>query len=170
MRTFWAERAAGAKLGTTARGIGPCYADKATRRHGLRVCDLYHADRFREQIRAAVAHKDAYFSALYDERTRLNADEIVAEYLGFAAQLEPYVCATTKRLQDLIAGGHSVLFEGAQGRAARYRPRHLPVCHQFQRQRGWRRQRRRHAAAPDRLDCRRGQGVFDARRGGPVSH
>ncbi len=112
-----AERAAdGAhKLGTTARGIGPCYADKVTRRYGLRVCDLYRPARFRQQLAAVVAHKDAYFAALYDERTHIAADAMAVEYLQFGEQLRPYVCDTTEFLAEQIAAGRRLLFEGAQG-------------------------------------------------------
>ncbi len=112
-----AERAAlpGAKIGTTARGVGPCYADKVSRRWGVRVCELYDVDRFRARLSEIIAHKNAYLAALYDVREPLDARSITDEYLAFAEQLRPHVCDTTIELGDAISRGASVLFEGAQG-------------------------------------------------------
>jgi len=112
-----AERAAGPdqKIGTTARGIGPCYADKVGRHHGIRICDLRHPDRFRARLSAVVAHKNAYFAAVFDERTPLDPAAIADEYLVFAQQLAPYVADTTLMLHQRMAAGARVLFEGAQG-------------------------------------------------------
>ncbi|MCA9243940.1 MAG: adenylosuccinate synthase [Phycisphaerales bacterium] len=112
-----AEQAAGAeaRLGTTARGIGPCYSDKVSRRWGLRVCELFDADRFRSRVAQVVAHKNAYFGALYDFRETFNADTIADEYLAFAERLNPFVADTTTLLADAMADGKRVLYEGAQG-------------------------------------------------------
>ena len=111
-----AENAGGAgKLGTTARGIGPCYSDKMSRRFGVRICDLSRPDRLRERVRWIVAHKNAYFAALYDVREPLEADAIVDEYLAFSKQLEPFVCDTTTLLHKLLGENKRILFEGAQG-------------------------------------------------------
>ncbi len=106
---------AGEKLGTTARGIGPCYADKAARRWGLRVCELYHPERFRERLATVVAHKNAYFTAVYDLREPFDATAIANEYLAFADELRPFVCDTTVLLHELRRQGKRILFEGAQG-------------------------------------------------------
>ncbi|MBI5863848.1 MAG: adenylosuccinate synthase [Planctomycetes bacterium] len=105
----------GNKIGTTARGIGPCYADKVSRRWGVRVCELYSPDRFRARIRQIVAHKNAYLKALYDIRDPLDPDGITEEYLKFAAQLRPFVGDTVGELHRLMRSGKRVLFEGAQG-------------------------------------------------------
>ena len=112
-----AETAGGSagKLGTTARGIGPCYSDKMSRRFGVRICDLARPDKLREKLRWIVAHKNAYFAALYDVRDPLEADTIVDEYLSFGRQLEPFVCDTTTLLHQLLADKKRILFEGAQG-------------------------------------------------------
>ena len=111
------ERAArpGSRLGTTARGIGPCYADKAARRWAFRVCDLFRPDSFRERLAEVVAHKNAYFAAVFDQREPIDASMIADEYLQFADQLRPFVCDTIVLLHELIAKGKRVLFEGAQG-------------------------------------------------------
>jgi adenylosuccinate synthase len=112
-----AERSArpGAKIGTTARGIGPCYADKASRHWGIRVCDLYRPDRLRERLAAVVAHKNAYFAAVYEARDVFDSGRIAEEYLGFADQLRRFVCDTTVLMHRLLRGGRRFLFEGAQG-------------------------------------------------------
>lgn len=112
-----AERAAppGARIGTTARGVGPCYADKVSRRWGVRICELYSKDRLRSRLGEIIAHKNAYLAALYDVREPLDARAIVEESLEFAEQMRPYVCDTGLELSERIAGGARVLFEGAQG-------------------------------------------------------
>ncbi len=103
------------KLGTTARGIGPCYADKAARHLGIRVGDLYNAARLRERLADIVAHKNASFGAVYELRTPFDAARIADEYLEFAEQLRPFVCDTAALLHRAIAAGKRILFEGAQG-------------------------------------------------------
>ena len=103
------------KLGTTARGIGPCYADKVSRRWGIRICELSHAQRFRERLAKIVAHKNAYLAALYDFREPFDALAITEEYLDFAEQLQPYVCDTTALLHERMVADQRILFEGAQG-------------------------------------------------------
>ncbi|MBW7906717.1 MAG: adenylosuccinate synthase [Phycisphaerae bacterium] len=112
-----AEQAAlpGGKLGTTARGIGPCYADKVSRRWGVRVCELYHPPRFTARLSEIVAHKNAYLTSLYDFREPFDAQALTTEYLGFAEQLRPFVCDTALYLSELLRAGRRVLFEGAQG-------------------------------------------------------
>lgn len=103
------------KLGTTARGIGPCYADKVSRRRGIRVCDLFEPDHLRAQLADIVAYKNACFTTLFDQREPLDAAAITDEYLAFGEQLKPYVTDSTTLLHDLMDEGQRVLFEGAQG-------------------------------------------------------
>ena len=112
-----AERTArvGEKLGTTARGIGPCYADKAARHWAIRVADLYPGQRFRERLAAVVAHKNAYLAGVYGAREMIDADVLAEEYLAFAEELRPFVCDTTALLGRLRKQGRRILFEGAQG-------------------------------------------------------
>ncbi|MGD8451708.1 MAG: adenylosuccinate synthase [Phycisphaerae bacterium] len=112
-----AERAArkADKLGTTARGIGPCYGDKVARRWGIRVCDLLRPERLRERVAAVVAHKNAFFPAVYESRTPFDAAAIADEYLAFADALRPHVCDTSDLLHGQLRQGKRVLFEGAQG-------------------------------------------------------
>jgi len=103
------------RIGTTARGIGPCYADKYARHWAIRVGDLYPAQRFRERLAAVVAHKNALLSAVYEAREMIDARQLAQEYQAFAAELKPYVCNTTTLLHDLLKRQQRVLFEGAQG-------------------------------------------------------
>jgi adenylosuccinate synthase len=103
------------KLGTTARGIGPCYADKYARHWAIRVCDLYPLDRFRERLAAVVAHKNTYLGMVFEDRSIIDAAELADEYVAFAEQLKPFVCDTTSLLQECRAAGKRILFEGAQG-------------------------------------------------------
>ncbi len=105
----------GEKIGTTARGIGPCYADKYARHWAVRVCDLYPVQRFRERLAAVVAHKNAYLSGVFGLRETFDADKLADEYLLFADELRPFVCDTTALLHRLIDEGRQLLFEGAQG-------------------------------------------------------
>jgi adenylosuccinate synthase len=105
----------GGKIGTTARGIGPCYADKVSRRWGVRVCELYRPDRLRERLAAIVAHKNAYLAALYDDRDPFDPTAITEEYLAFAEQLRPFVGNVAVELAERMRRGERVLFEGAQG-------------------------------------------------------
>ncbi|MFO0908542.1 MAG: adenylosuccinate synthase [Isosphaeraceae bacterium] len=102
-------------LGTTRRGIGPCYRDKVGRVHGVRVGDLYHPERFREHLGRIVAYKNRLLSALLPDYEPLDATQVADEYLELAEALRPYVADTTSRLHDAIGAGRRLLFEGAQG-------------------------------------------------------
>lgn len=103
------------RVGTTARGIGPCYADKARRHHAVRLCDLRDADRFRAHLRDIVAFKSSMFRAVYEDREMLDADVIADEYLTMFAELTPFVTDATELLHASTAAGKQLLFEGAQG-------------------------------------------------------
>ena len=103
------------KLGTTSRGIGPCYEDKYSRRWGIRICDLFDAEHLRQRVADVITHKDAFFGVFGKAAGTFDADAIAREYLAFGEQLRPYVCDTTLLLRDLMREGKRVLFEGAQG-------------------------------------------------------
>jgi adenylosuccinate synthase len=101
-----------AKIGTTARGIGPSYEDKISR-DGLRVCDLMEPARFREKL-ARVAHeKDVVFRAANGKP--LDSKNTAEQYLAYAERLKPLVTDTSTLINDVLDQGHSVMFEGAQG-------------------------------------------------------
>jgi len=99
-------------IGTTRRGIGPAYADKAART-GLRVQDLFEPKILREKIRSALREKNAVLAKVYNQMP-FDEDELVAGYLGHAARLAPLVTDTAALVHDALAAGRHVLFEGAQ--------------------------------------------------------
>jgi adenylosuccinate synthase len=101
------------KLGTTQRGIGPCYADKAARK-GIRVADLYNEAFFRERVLAMTEEKNRILAALYGAGP-LDPERIVEEYRGYAARVRPFVADTVELVNAAIDRGRRVLFEGAQG-------------------------------------------------------
>jgi adenylosuccinate synthase len=102
-------------LGTTRRGIGPCYRDKFGRVHGVRLGDLFHPREFREHLSRIVAYKNRLLTAMLPDFEPFDAGKIAEEYLGYADQLRPFVRDTTTWLHDAIAQGRRLLFEGAQG-------------------------------------------------------
>jgi adenylosuccinate synthase len=101
------------KLGTTRRGIGPTYADKAAR-VGLRVQDLYDPKIFRQKLDLALREKSQVLAKVYNQLPP-SADEIADVYLDeIAPQLQPYVADTVNLVHDALELGQHVLFEGAQ--------------------------------------------------------
>src|SRR5579863_4885547 len=100
-------------IGTTSRGIGPCYEDKTGRR-GVRVADLLDRDFFRAQYDSVMEEKVVIAKALgiYEE---LDLCGIRDQYEGFAERIRPMVCDTAALLNQAIAAGKTVMFEGAQG-------------------------------------------------------
>ncbi len=106
----------GENIGTTGRGIGPCYRDKVGRSHAVRLGDLYRPS-FRSQVEHIVAAKNRVLSVLYPvgEFEPLDSAAIIREYTAYAERLQPYVCDTTELLLSAVETGKRVLFEGAQG-------------------------------------------------------
>lgn len=102
-------------IGTTGRGIGPCYQDKVNRSNGIRVGELLYPDHLRERLRAVVARKNVMLSGLTAGAKRFDADALCDEYLGYAAQMKPHIKDTTVLLHQAIKQGKRLLFEGAQG-------------------------------------------------------
>lgn len=101
------------KIGTTRKGIGPCYMDKAAR-NGIRIADLMDADGFEARVRSIIVEKNQLIEQVYGGE-QLDADQIVRDYLGYAEILRSYVTDTSVVLNDAIDAGQKVLFEGAQG-------------------------------------------------------
>ncbi|HJT68966.1 MAG TPA: adenylosuccinate synthase [Terriglobales bacterium] len=101
------------KIGTTSRGIGPAYEDKAGRR-GLRVIDLLDLDLLRKHVENACREKNMIAHALFNSEP-LDADKMYDEYAEVSRKLAPFVCDAAALLNRAIAEGHSVMFEGAQG-------------------------------------------------------
>ena len=101
------------RLGTTKRGIGPTYADKAAR-VGLRVQDLYDMKIFRQKLDAVLKEKNAVLSRVYN-RLPMKAADIETEYAVYAERLRPYIADTVTLLHDALERGKTILLEGAQG-------------------------------------------------------
>lgn len=100
-------------IGTTGKGIGPCYTDKFER-CGIRVCDLMHEDVFAEKLQENIKMKNEYITKVLGGEA-LNYDEILKEYLEFAKKLKPFVQDTSVRVYNEIKADNTILFEGAQG-------------------------------------------------------
>jgi adenylosuccinate synthase len=101
------------KIGTTRKGIGPAYMDKAAR-IGIRIADLLDREEFERKLARNLAEKNRVLEKLYDT-TGFELNEILEEYLGYAEIIRPYVADTSVVLNDAIDRGSRVLFEGAQG-------------------------------------------------------
>lgn len=99
-------------IGTTKRGIGPCYQHKMER-IGLRMQDLLDEDVFRAKLERALAKVNPELELIYQLPT-YTVDQIAEEYLVYAERLRPYICETGLLLNDMIEDGKSILFEGAQ--------------------------------------------------------
>lgn len=101
------------KIGTTNRGIGPAYMDKASR-VGIRIADLLDKEIFAERLQANLDEKNKEFTKLYGAEP-MKFDDIFEEYYGYGQQIKQYVTDTSVVLNDAIDVGDNVLFEGAQG-------------------------------------------------------
>jgi len=101
------------KIGTTGRGIGPAYEDKATRR-GVRFIDLLEPETFAEKVRTLLDEKNFYLKNYLSAAT-LDAEEIIDTYRRYADRLAPHVANVSIVLEKAIKKGRQVLFEGAQG-------------------------------------------------------
>lgn len=100
-------------IGTTKKGIGPCYMDKAER-SGIRMHDFVSPEKFERTVRAAGELKNQMITKLYGKNA-LDIDAIVTEYREYAELLRPFVRDTTPMIYDALKAGKNVLFEGAQG-------------------------------------------------------
>jgi adenylosuccinate synthase len=102
-------------IGTTGRGIGPCYQDKAGRSFGIRVEELLHPDHLRQRLERNVEHKNRLLRGLSAQATTFDAAKLFAEYQGYAEQIRPHVVDATQLLLNALSLGQRVLFEAAQG-------------------------------------------------------
>jgi adenylosuccinate synthase len=101
------------KIGTTGRGIGPCYEDKATRR-GIRFIELIDTEVFIERVKSIVKEKNFYLKNFLSCET-VDPESIINQYNGYAKKLAPYVTNISIIIDDALKEGKQVLFEGAQG-------------------------------------------------------
>ena len=104
-------------LGTTKRGIGPCYADKAHRSTAIRMTDLIHPDRLKALLPRIVEVKNAQLEAMSNlagmDYATLHTDDILTHAVEMGKKMKPYVCDTQQLLFHSIASGKRILFEGA---------------------------------------------------------
>jgi adenylosuccinate synthase len=103
----------GSAIGTTRRGIGPAYMDKAARR-GLRVWDMLDEARFADRVRAEARAKNVWLENVYGEKP-LDEDAMVDEYAGYARRVAPYIDDVSVLLDQAYRAGKNILYEGAQG-------------------------------------------------------
>ncbi|MDZ4164311.1 MAG: adenylosuccinate synthase [Smithellaceae bacterium] len=101
------------KIGTTGRGIGPCYEDKISRQ-GIRICDLLDKEVFRERLMSNLEEKNFYLTRRFDADP-LDGEQIFSEYLSYAEYLKPFVADTSLIIAEEARKGKKILFEGAQG-------------------------------------------------------
>ena len=100
-------------IGTTGRGIGPCYADKANR-IGIRMGEFVRPKQFHKALQSILPLKNAELTKLY-KADPLDFDELVEEYHQYAEILKPYLAEVGHALERIIASNENILFEGAQG-------------------------------------------------------
>lgn len=101
------------RIGTTGRGIGPCYADKASRT-GLRISDLLEPERCKKRLRAALAEKNAVMEKVHNAES-FDVDEQLARYIELGDRLREFVGDVGAEVREAYRAGKKVLFEGAQG-------------------------------------------------------
>ena len=106
---------AGARIGTTARGIGPCYADKMKRSTAVRFADLFSDDDLTGRVSRIVTQRKALFAAAYGDDGGLSAGSVMSDLATAKVRLKSCVCDTTELLYNAMDAGKSILFEGANG-------------------------------------------------------
>jgi adenylosuccinate synthase len=109
------EKGAGNAIGTTGRGIGPCYQDKAGRSLAVRVGELLDADHLRSRLQHIVPVKNRLLKSLSADAHTFDADALAVEYSRYAAALRPHVTDTMHLLHEARRQGRRILFEAAQG-------------------------------------------------------
>ncbi|MFA5839808.1 MAG: adenylosuccinate synthase [Candidatus Margulisiibacteriota bacterium] len=103
------------RIGTTCRGIGPCYVDKFNRR-GIRISDLYNESLLREKLAWNIDEKSFQLEKFYHFEKKVNFDQVLNEYLGYAHAIKKYVVEeSTALVHQAIAQKKNILLEGAQG-------------------------------------------------------
>ncbi len=107
------EKKGGKRLGTTGRGIGPCYEDKVARK-GIRVVDLLDPEGFKERLIENLEEKNFLLKGYY-QSTKLDPEEIFQEYMAYGERLAPFITDVSLELKEARHQGKAILFEGAQG-------------------------------------------------------
>jgi adenylosuccinate synthase len=109
------EECAEQAIGTTGRGIGPCYQDKVGRRHGVRLGELLDADHLLKRLKPIVGYKNPLLRSLSPSARQFDAEILVREWAHVIDQVRPHAADTTRLLHDGMKAGKSILFEAAQG-------------------------------------------------------
>ena len=154
------------QIGTTRRGIGPAYADKATR-IGIRVQDLLDPKILRQKLELAVAEKNIWLQRVY-ELEPFAVEDVVATHLGFCRAARPLRRGHLAARRPGAPRRRGRPLRGRAGNAPRPRPRHVPVRHLVEPDRGRSGGELRHRAESHRRGPRRREGVRHPRRRGPV--
>jgi adenylosuccinate synthase len=102
-------------IGTTMRGIGPCYRDKASRVHGIRMCDLLQPTLLERRLRGVIEFKNATLGALSHDFEPFDYSQTYEQYRRAAENLRTHITDTTEYLHNALSQGQNLLFEGAQG-------------------------------------------------------
>ncbi len=108
-----AAKAKGKKIGTTGRGIGPCYEDKIVR-NGIKIADLLDPQLFREKLEDNLKYKNFLFKELFGTET-IDVDGVYGKYQEYAEKLEPFAANVSILIDEARKAGKNILFEGAQG-------------------------------------------------------
>jgi adenylosuccinate synthase len=109
------EQGSASAIGTTGRGIGPCYQDKVGRLFAVRIGELLHPEHLRSQLQKIVARKNAVLRALSPSAKVFDTEALAEEYIGYGRQLQPFITDTQRLLHDGLRAGKRILFEAAQG-------------------------------------------------------
>ncbi|MGL6097833.1 MAG: adenylosuccinate synthase, partial [Fimbriiglobus sp.] len=106
-------------IGTTGRGVGPCYQDKVGRRFGVRLGEILHTDHLRDRLKYVVPFKNRLLGAFAGDLPggpkQFDANQLADEYANYAVRVKPFVTDTAKLLLDGLKSGKRILFEAAQG-------------------------------------------------------
>jgi adenylosuccinate synthase len=109
------EGGTGKVIGTTGRGIGPCYQDKVGRQFAIRLGEMLHPEQLRERLVPIVERKNRLLRALSPEARQFDADTICRDYLACMEQIRPHIADTSQLLHEALGKGQGILFEAAQG-------------------------------------------------------
>lgn len=110
---LWEEDSGASRIGTTKKGIGPCYADKAMRTTGIRVGELFQPKVFRARLKEVVARQNRRLGMV--KGSPVDAGALATRMLAMAAKLKPFVCDTVALLHREGKAGRRMIFEGAHG-------------------------------------------------------
>ncbi len=156
------------KIGTTGRGIGPCYQDKIAR-IGIRVADVLDPDLLAAKIGASLDFKNQVLVKIYN-RKALDPGEVTDALLAQAEGFAHRIADTRLLLNTALESGETVLLEGLPGHTARRRPRHLPVRDVVEPDRRRRGRRLRYRAHPDHHGAGHPEGLHHPGRLRAVPH